>query len=342
MSDNQKSKKQVARDYFASLNESIPLRERVDDLVEYMKIQFVNGQTERVVFNYIRDIIPDEKMPRSNDEVFQKIIERKFLKETNYYRETLLSNDKNRNMTIWNYMNSLEKILKILPLVNLYAPLLENRYHCFRRDGKLYLSEGQEVKDNGWISRVWELGDDLKNIFPFHSKSQLDHPISNDTIVEISKIVLSQAEAEEMRVILKKYISPHLAFEELKKGGSSSSHLSSGGGVKNSGGSSGLGGIILALMLLALLGYVFLKPSSPSASRASESNVASDAGGSGGYSAGSSSTYSGSSSSIRNSMASDTQEKYDNLSSEGKAYVDDQMKKADEFCARHPDVQGCW
>lgn len=342
MAESKKSKKQVAIEYFKSLDESDSLRNRIDSLVEYMKIEFVNGQTERVVFNYIRDLIPVSDLPASDDEIFHKILAQKFLEETKYDRGYYSSDDEKGKPTRWELMNSRDKILKILPLMDMYTTEVyaANSFAFSRRNGKLYFGKytaDQEISDNGWLSRFSDGADALKNHFPFLTKWQLEHPIANDAAVEISKNVLSDAEAEEMRRLLAKHVSSDLAFEALKKSGNSSSYVSSAERQKYTGGSSGLGGAIVALIFLAFLAYVFLKPSSSPSKNSSEASVASDSGITNGYSAGSASSYSGSSSSIRNSMNYEQREKYDNMSAEGKAYVDDQMKKYDEYCSNSSD-----
>lgn len=347
MVGSKRSKKQVAVDYFKSLGDSTPLRDRIDSLVEYMKIEFVNGQTERVVFNYVRDVIPRSEMPKSDGDIFHKILNHKFLKETEFDRGKYSSADEKGKPCRWDLMNSKEKILKVLPLMDLYTTevFAANSFAFSRRNGKLYFGKytaDQEVIDNGWLSRFSDGADALKNHFPFLTKGQLEQPISNDSLAEISKCVLSDTEAEEMRGLLNQHGSSHIAFESLKKTGSSSSNVASVGKLKKSSASSNVGGAIFAMILLAFFAYIFLKPGAPSSISTSEASVASASGDNSGYSAGSGSSYDGSSSSVRDSMASETRKKYDNLSSEGKAYVDEQMKKANDFCAKHPDFESCW
>ena len=346
MPESKRSKKQVAIEYFTSLDDSIPLRDRVDSLVEYMKIEFVNGQTERVVFNYIRDLIPLADMPSSDDEIFHKILHQKLLEETKYDRGYYSSDEEKGKPTRWDLMGSREKILKILPLMDMYTTEVyaANSFAFSRRDGKLYFGKytaDQEISDNGWLSRFSDGADALKNHFPFLSKSQLEHPIANDAAVEISKCVLSDAEAEEMMELLTKHGSSGLAFKALKESGNSRSYSPTAERQKSAGRNGGVGGAILAVIILAFVAYLFLKPSTSSSEDSSESTIASDSGGASEYRSGSDSSSSGSSS-IRDGMTSETREKYDNLSPEGKAYVDDQMKKADEFCARNPDFDACW
>lgn len=342
MAEPKRSKKQIAIEYFTSLDGSTPLRDRVDSLVEYMKIEFVNGQTERVVFNYIRDLIPSADTPSADDEIFHKILAQKFLEETNYERGYYSSDDEKGKPTRWDLMSSREKILKILPLIDMYTTEVyaANSFNFSRRDGKLYFGKyiaDQEISDNGWLSRFSDGADALKNHFPFLSKGQLEHPITNDAVVEISKNVLSDAEAAEMSRLLAKHGSSDLAFEALKKSGNSSSYVPAAEEKKSTGRSNGLAVTIVALISLAFLAYIFLKPSSSPSNNSSESSVASDSGGNNGYSAGSGSSYDESSSSTGNSMNYEQRDKYDNMSSEGKAYVDDQMKKYDEYCSKSSD-----
>ncbi|WP_324073430.1 MAG: hypothetical protein RSE14_10450 [Erythrobacter sp.] len=342
MTESKRSKKQLAIEYFTSLDDSTPLRDRVDSLVEYMKMEFVNGQTERVVFNYIRDIIPSSDMPSSDDEIFHKILAQKFLEETKFDRGYYNSADENDEPTRWDLMTSREKILKILPLMNLYTTEVyaANSFAFSRRNGKLYFGKytaDQEVSDNGWLSRFSDGADALKNHFPFLSRWQLEEPMSDDAMVEISKTVLSDAEAEEVRGLLTKHGSSGLAFKALKESGNSRSRSPSAERQKNTGRNGGLGGAILVVILLAFVSYIFLKPSTSPSENSSEPAIASDYEGTSEYRSESDSSYSGPSSSIRESMNSEQREKYDNMSSEGKAYVDDQMRQYDEYCAGSSD-----
>ncbi len=345
MAGKQKSKKQVARDYFASLDKSIPLRDRVDDLVEYMKIQFVNGQTERVVFNYVRDDFPKGVGPDVGGDLFKKIIRYK------------IDQKKDADSPLWYVDESpAGRVLAILMIVDLYAEKVQhpsgewyatNKFHLEVEDSKISFGEF-ESGDAEWVSKYCSSPDLLRNLLPFHSKEQLENPISWDDLLEFSKEYLSDDGVEVFNRVKSRGGSYKDAYDyledewgdyyyELDKSGAETEGMPSAEGQKDTGGSSSLGGWIVALILLAFLAYVFLKPSSPPASNASESSVASESGGASVYSAGSGSSYSGSSSSIRNSMNSEQREKYDNMSSQGKAYVDDQMRQYDEYCARSSD-----
>lgn len=240
MAAPKKSKKEVAVEYFLSLGDAIPLRERVDALTEYMKIQYVNGQTERVVFNYIRHLISTSEIIVPDDEILQIILSNKILRETNYDRKSGVysSSDQNGKPTAWDLMSSKEKILKILPLMDFYTSEIYGANSCAfsRRDGKLYFGQyqaNQEINDNGWISRFSDGTDSIKNHLPFLSKERLEQPLSNDTMVEISRNVLSETEAEEMRWLLKKHGSSQLALEALKELINNSSYVSSASAARN-------------------------------------------------------------------------------------------------------------
>ena len=136
MSKKEKSKKQAAQEYFASLAGTIPLRDRVDDLVEYMKIEYVNGQTERVVFNYIRDLISQADVPSPDADLMKGILKNKFYVETRFDRSVY--NGEIR----WDSMSANEKFSKLLSLTDLYET-----DQCFQ------IPNGHYASNKGHVSK---------------------------------------------------------------------------------------------------------------------------------------------------------------------------------------------
>lgn len=184
MADKQKSKKQIAKDYFASLGQSLPLRQRVDDLVEYMKIQFVNGQTERVVFNYIRGDIPKGVGPDTGGELLTKIIKYKIDQKQNV-----------DSPLCWVDENPAGRAIAILMIVDLYADKIQhhlgesysiNRLALKIEDSKISFGE-YNSDDVEWVSKYCSGSDLIRNFLPFHSREQLENPISYSDLIEYSK-----------------------------------------------------------------------------------------------------------------------------------------------------------
>lgn len=338
MPKKDKSKKQAAQDYFASLVGTRPLRERVDELVEYMKIEYVNGQTERVVFNYIRDLISQADMPSPNAELMKGILKNKFFVETRYERSVYNGEIK------WDSMNANEKFSKLLSLTDLYETdrcfqlskghYASNKGHVSREKNTIKFGDAHKKIsdniDNYWFSNYSKGYDLTRNHFPFFTRDQLENPASIDDVVDISREFLSEKEASKFHEMLHRHGSAKNAYLFLKKNEGTSSSAVSGGGLKYSDGKSGMGGAIFAILVLAVLGYIFLIPDDEPDSSTTGSTYSAD------------SNYEDSSSAVVDGMNLENREKYNNLNSEGKAYVDEQMKKADEFCARNPDFDSCW
>jgi hypothetical protein len=351
--ENKKSKKKIAQQFFASLDPSRPLKARVDELVEYMKIEFVNGQTERVVFNYIRDIVPEPAMPSPVSAMMKQLIRHQFDSNTRWMRGG--SENNNNSPSKWEAMSKNDKIYKLLSMMDLYetykafglsnGDYTRNSISIDIFDDKIEFGKySYDISGNTdiWMAKFAKSHDLIRNHFPFFTREQLESAISNEDLVDISRELLSEREVLELQNILKRYGSAKSAYVALKKAETSSSYSDGSGAAKSSGGSGGLVGITLLLMFLGFLAYMIIRPSTSSTENYSDSSIASDSGSANDYRAESDSSYNGSSSSIRDSMTSETQEKYDNLSPEGKSYVDEQMKMADEFCARNPDFESCW
>ncbi len=350
MAEKQKSKKKAAQEFFASLDPSLPIKIRVDELVEYMKIEFVNGQTERVVFNYIREVLPAPSMPMPVSAMMKELIRYQFDSNTSWMRSD--PEKKNNSPSRWESMSANEKICKLLSMVDLYetdkafrlsnGDYTRNSISIFFDDEKIifgkYIYNIPEEKDL-WVAKFAKSYDLIRNHFPFFTREQLENPISNDDLVDISRDFLSEREVLKFQNVLERYGSAKSAYVALKKEIKSNSYSDSSVAAKSAG---GLGWAMLALMVLAVLAYIFLMPNNSSNENTSEPSIDSDYGSADEYSTGSDSAYSEPSSSIRDSMNSEQRQQYDNLSSEGKAYVDEQMKKADDFCARNPGFEACW
>lgn len=416
MAENQKSKKQVARDYFSSLDETLPLRKRIDDLVEYMKIQFLNGQTERVVFNYIRDIVPNNSINYLDNEIFKNILRHKMDQQSNV-----------ESPLCWDDEGPVARAIAVLMIVDLYADKMvhhlgewfyTNKISIDIKESRILIGS-YDSADNGWISKYSSRNDLLKNHFPFHAKNELESPISKEELLEISKDYLGNDGVEIFNHAMSCKGSYKSALDyletdyywQLERG---SAAISTAGEtvVRNKPfilfriaqwlvaalfglfafasllnidklGITGAPILMFWATLASLVGIViahsppmffrfpfkgkvgvyagslaafFLFGISAGQMQAAyektpegiaeaqkkvDAAEATAAASSGTYGDETLGSYS-SSSSTRDSLNYKTQERYDNLSSEGKAYVDDQMQKADAFCARNPDFESCW
>jgi hypothetical protein len=177
------SKKQIAREYFSSLDTAVPLRNRVDDLVEYMKIEFVNGQTERVVFNYVRDIIPEKELPKIGDDIFKNILKYKMDQRSNYLSPLCFDDD-----------GPVARAIAVLMIIDFYAEKTVHHLGEWFYTNKIKIDELDPVfsiekysSSGSWISE-YSLKDDLiRNHFPFHTKNQLESPVHREDILDIAK-----------------------------------------------------------------------------------------------------------------------------------------------------------
>lgn len=349
MAEKQKTKKQVAREYFSSMDISLPLRDRIDKLVEHMKIQFVNGQTERVVFNYIREDIPEELLPKSGGDLFKKILEYKISQKSEY------------TSPLWGGCldeNPGGKVIAILMIVDLYADKLAhhldgesystNRFNFKLKESVIEFCDFQS-ENSEWVS-VYCRGEDLiRNYFPFHSKDQLEFPVEKDYVLSISAEYLGHDGVEIFNHVMSggrtykdalNYLEDDYYWKLNNNSKNSDQEHNYSQNAAKTRSNRNLPVRFGLFIIIAMVIYFSLKPNgdTPQAAAPAAIDVAPAAAeGPSGYIAGSGASYRDSSSSIRNSMTSETKEEYDNMSSEGKAYVDDQMKKYDEHCSHSSD-----
>lgn len=210
------SKQKVAQQYFSSLEKSMPLRERVDATVDHMKMEFVNGQTERVVFNYIRDEVNTEGGINTDLEILKQIVQYKISIAIIYATENEEEWFQKRvadYQAEWIRKSPEQKLICLLAMVDLYTdkstrPILRsvsNRL-VFQKDGKKICfgeSKCDAVStDNGWMSATCSGSALVRNYFPFFTKDQLENPIALQGLSELSKGFLKEGDEITLRELI--------------------------------------------------------------------------------------------------------------------------------------------
>jgi len=345
MKQKDKSRKEAAQEFYKSLDSSTTLRHRVDLVVDFMKLEYVNGQTERVVFNHLRELIDPKDLPDIRCDIIEAVIKFRYYDKTDYKRLDKIGENGSPRETFWQNMGARYRVGKLLKLTDLYSTenwglniVAMKKVGVQIKYGNYRLEESDS--DNGWFSRFSKESDSYKNHFPFFTKDQLERPLDADDIVRLAQGVLLDGDAEAIRHLLGKYPDYKTARNRLDDRAYALPTSDVSPNIVNQSGFSTRAKVVIAvvasMLVLWVIGVRSLSsdggnPRDLQAEASSE--VSTDEGS---LSAGVGTVIDAPTSAA--ARASQQQrEQYNNLSADQKAYVDDQMKQYDEFCSQRGD-----
>lgn len=196
------SKKQIAQEFFQSLDQSMPWKLRLSQTIDHMKDRFPKGQTERVVYQHIRDLISEQDRPDPSAQSIKNAILAKIDKLRRHKNETGGSFARiYRNHSL---------VQKLLMCGDLYSSGWDyNNNNDFYRTSGALIHEDESIPHDIKIDNAVLLIDRLdftkyprkhlrlqySEIFPYFNKSVLESPISLKELMDLSGDLLSQSEA---------------------------------------------------------------------------------------------------------------------------------------------------
>lgn len=200
-----KSKKIIAQEYFLSLDQSESWKYRLSRTIDQMKAEFPKGQTERVVYQYIKECLSEDEIPSGRSESLRDAVSAKigglrkdYERFAGLYREQYSgkklvikviacgdlyssghSYDKNMNFHNANYFRNANKYI---------SPSITLPDHQIRVDDALLNTDRIDFSSSGTIN--------FREIFPYFDKSFLEHPISAIELADIAGDMLSVEERD--------------------------------------------------------------------------------------------------------------------------------------------------
>ncbi len=190
------SKKEIAQEFFRSLDQNTPWKLRLSQTIDHMQEKFPKGQTERVVYQYIRELIANEDRPSPSAPSIRDAISAKIggLRQSKEIGSKFSYMYQNHGL-----------VQKLLMCGDLYTSDFDynNRNYFHKVNGDLITNatlpthtikydNAVAIIDRIDFSRYPKIF--FKDIFPYFEKSFLETPISLEELVSLSGDLLSQSE----------------------------------------------------------------------------------------------------------------------------------------------------
>lgn len=221
MSKKTISKTKIAQEFFLSLESELSLREKIDATVDHMKTKFINGQTERVIFNYLIPLLSKEEMPKTECKTIEDIIHYKLFSNSKWEIGSYDSKEDFGQKESWSNLSKEERVYKILMLSDLNSTGYDfcNNLHMKLESGLLYFGHyinESKTESCEWFSRFAKESDSIRNHFPFFTKEQLDAPLSSRSLIRVCGDILEIEDKSLLSDLLIRHSTYKSAREEIR------------------------------------------------------------------------------------------------------------------------------
>lgn len=192
-----KSKKQIALEFFLALDQSEPWKSRLSQTLAHMRSQYQKGQTERVVFQYIKELLLENELPSPESASLRDAVSAK-LAGIKMDKDRFADNFKQQ----YSGHSLVIKVIQCVDLNSTGYDLKNSNYFEFK-EGELWtagsLPTRRIVIDNA-VGLVDEIDFSsypimkFREIFPYFDKNQLERPITVPELSKLSEHLLSNNE----------------------------------------------------------------------------------------------------------------------------------------------------
>lgn len=191
------SKKEIAQEFFRSLDQSEPWKLRLSKTIDHMKVNFPKGQTERVVYQFIKEIIPEADRPNPSAKSLREAVSAKI--DGLRQEKIRLSEDRPE------WYKDYHMVRKLFYCGDLY-----NKDSSYNNGNYFERIEGDLLVKRPWSRQIMKPDDavaiieridfsseaklSFSEIFPYFDKSILQTPISLQELISLSGDLLTESE----------------------------------------------------------------------------------------------------------------------------------------------------
>lgn len=189
------SRKEIAQEFFRSLDQNMPWKLRLSQTIDYMKGKFPKGQTERVTFQYIKELVSEEDRPNQSAQSIRDAVSAK-ISELRRSKDNFSDSLQYRNHSL---------VKKLLMCGDLYSNGFE-----YDNSNRVYQDREYLVIRNAFLTHNIQIDNavliaeridfsthprlQFRDIFPYFDKTFLETPISIKELADLSGDLLSQSE----------------------------------------------------------------------------------------------------------------------------------------------------